>query len=116
MTSTVDAATTNRRDSSAPPFAFSPIADLTLDFYLSAAAEQKLHAEVDRLQQHSIVIYAVGGRPNRAELRHLLQARLQGELAPIIDIQFLGKGRYHIEFNSGNMVDKLLLVGSVKMT
>ena len=115
MTSTFDAATTNRRDSSAPPFASSPVADLTVDFYLSAAAEQKLHAEVDRLQQHSIVIYAVGGRPNRAELRHLLQARLQGELAPIIDIQFLGKGCYHIEFNSGNMVDKLLLMGSVKI-
>ena len=70
---------------------------------------------MDRLQQHSIVIYVVGGRPNRVELRHLLQARLQGELAPIIDIQFLGKGYYHIEFNSGNMVDKLLLMGSVKI-
>ena len=70
---------------------------------------------MDRLQQHSIVIYAVGGRPNRVELRHLLQAQLQGELAPIIDIQFLDKGCYHIEFNSGNMVDKLLLMGSVKI-
>ena len=57
----------------------------------------------------------MGGRPNRTELCHLLQARLQGELAQIIDIQFLGKGCYHVEFNSYDMVDKFLLVGSVKM-
>ena len=115
MTCTFDVATTHRRDSSAPPFVSSPVADLTVDFCLSAAIEQKLHVEVDRLQQHSIVIYDVGGRRNWDELCHLLQARLQGELAQIIDIQFLGKGCYHIEFNNGDMVDKLLLLGSVKI-
>ena len=113
--STFGAAKTYRRDSSVLPFASSLVADLTVDFCLSPDIEQKVHAEVDHLQQHLIVIYVVGGRPNRAKLRHLLQARLQGELAQIIDIQFLGKGCYHVEFNSCDMVDKLLLVGRVKM-
>ena len=74
------------------PFASSLVADLIVDFCLSLDIEQKVHMEVDRMQQHSIDIYVVGGPPNRAELRHLLQAHLQGELVQIIDIQFLGKG------------------------
>ena len=107
--------TTYKRDSSVPPFASSLVTDLKVDFYPSLDAKQKLHAEVDHLQQHSIVIYVVGGHPNQAYLCHLLQARLQGEFAQIINIQFLGKGCYHVEFNSGDMVDKLLLIGSVKI-
>ena len=115
MTSVFDVATTYKSNSHLHPFASSLDTDLMVDFCLSHDVEQKLHAEVDRLQQHSIVIYVVGGFPNQAELRHLLQARLQGEIAKIINIQFLGKGCYHVEFNCGNMVDKLLLVGSIKM-
>ena len=91
MTSAFYVVTTHKRDSGVPPFASSLVIDLMVDFCLSPNAEQKLNAKVDHRQKHSIVTYVVGGRPNWAEMRHLLQARLQGELAQIIDIQFLGK-------------------------
>ena len=115
MTSAFYVVTTHKRDSGVPPFASSLVIDLMVDFCLSPNAEQKLHEEVDRLLQHSIVIYVLGGHPNRAELRHLLQARLQGELLQIIAIQFLGKGCHHVEFNSCDIIYKLILVGNVKM-
>ena len=69
-----DAPTTHIRDSSISPFASSLVTDLTVDFCLSPHAKQKLHTDVDLLQQHSIIIYVVGGRPNQAELCHLVQA------------------------------------------
>ena len=51
------------------------------------------------------------GDPNRVEMCHLLQACLHGELARTLNIQFLGKGCYHVEFISGDMVDKLFFAG-----
>ena len=69
---------------------------------------------MDRLQQHSIVIYVLGARPNRAGLHHLLVCKVSW-CEQSLDIQFLHKACYHVEFISGAMMHKLLMLGSVKL-
>ena len=44
-----------------------------------------------------------------------MQARFQEELHWIVDIQFLGKGCYHVEFPVVDMVMKLLRLGSTRI-
>ena len=57
-----------------------------------------MRQEIHQLQQFSLIIQVLGLRPNRQELRHLLQAWLQVEIGRIKDVQFLGRGYYHVEF------------------
>ena len=52
---------------------------------------------------------------SKRELHHLLQARLQEYLPLIVDIQFLRKVCYHVEFPVANMVVKLLWMGSTRI-
>ena len=108
-------ATTPRRDSGELPFAIHPVADLIVDVTLPVDVQQEVEAEIDRLRQQSVVIHVIGGRPSRGELRHLMQARFQEELHQIVDIQFLGRGCYHVEFPVADMVMKLLLLGSTRI-
>ena len=108
-------ATTSRRGSRESSSDICPVADLTIDFTPSYDVEQRVQAEIDRLQQLSIVVHVVGGRPNRSDIRLLLQARLQADLERIIDIQLLGRNCYHLEFESEEMVQKLLRIGCVQV-
>ena len=57
-----------------------PVSDLTIDFAPSYDVEQRVQAEIDRLQQLSVVVHVVGIRPSRCDIRHLLQARLHADL------------------------------------
>ena len=101
-------ATTSRRDSNELPFVIHPIADLVVDVAVSIKVQQEVQAEITRLRQVSVVVHVIGVLPSRGELRHLLQARFQEDLSRVVDIQFLGKGCYHVEFLAAEMVMKLL--------
>ena len=96
--------TTPRRGARESSVNICPIADLTIDFSPSYDVEQRVQAEIDRLQQLSIVVHVVGGHPNRSDIFHLLQAQLHVDLERIIDIQLLGRNCYHLEFESEEMV------------
>ena len=96
-------ATTSRRDSNELPFVIHPIANLVVDVAVSTEVQQEVQAEITRLRQVLVVEHVIVG-----ELRHLLQARFQEELSRVVDIQFLGKGCYHVEFLVAEMVMKLL--------
>ena len=108
-------ATTPRRDSSELPFVIQPIADLVVDVVVPLEVQQEVQAEITRLRQVSVVVHVIGGRPSRGELRHLLQARFQEELSKVVDIQFLGKGCYQVEFLVAEIVLKLLRMGSTRI-
>ena len=101
-------ATTSRRDSNELPFVIHPIVDLVVDVVVLTDVQQEVQAEITRLHQVSVVVHVINGRPGCGELRHLLQARFQEELSRVVDIQFLGKGCYHVEFLVAEMVMKLL--------
>jgi hypothetical protein len=53
--------------------------------------------EIERLKMFSLVAHVVGARPNRHDLMDLLYARLQDSICGILDVQFLGRGFYHIK-------------------
>ena len=108
-------ATTSRTDSSEHPFIIHPIADLVVDVAVPSEVQQEVHAEITRLRQVSVVVHVICGRPSRGELRHLLQARFQEELSNIMDIQFLRKGCYHVEFLVVEIVMKLLRMVSTRI-
>ena len=103
-------AMTPRRDSGELPFAIHPVADLVVNVTLLAEVQQEVEAEINRLRQLSVVVHVIGGQPSHGELHHLMQARFQEELHRIVDIQFLGKGCYHVD-----MVMKLLRMGSTRI-
>jgi hypothetical protein len=48
------------------------------------------------------------GRPNRGELKDLIHGSLQDFNGRIKDIQFLGKGFYHVEVDTIDAVSNLL--------
>ena len=109
------AATTPRRDSGELPFDIHLVADLVVNITLPAEVQQEVDAEIDRLHQLSLVVHVIGGCPSRRELRHMMQERFQDELHRIVDIQFLGRGCYHVEFLVVDMVMKLLQLGSTRI-
>ena len=49
-----------------------------------------------------------GSRPNRPELRRMLYTTFPEEISTVVDIQFMGKGCYHLEFTDPSLVDRLL--------
>ena len=92
-------ATTPKRGSRESSSEICPIADLTIDFSPSYDVEQRVQAEIDRLQQLSIVVHVVGGCPSRSDIHHLLQVQLQcADLERILDLQLLGRNCYYLEF------------------
>ena len=114
MLETIEA-TTSRRDSSELPFVIQPIADLVVDVAVPKEVQQEVQAEITHMRQMSVVVHIIGGCPSRGELRHLLQAQFQEELSRVVDIQFLGKGCYHVEFLVAEIVMKLLRMGSTRI-
>ena len=56
--------------------------------------------EVQRLEVYSLVVQLQGLRLNRSELRHTLYVAFSEEADKIIDIQFMSRGCYHVEFAS----------------
>ena len=104
--------TTARRRSRESSSDNCPVVDLTFDFAPSYHVEQRVQADIDRLQQPSVVVHVVGGRPNRSDIRHLLG--LHADLERILDIQLLGRNCYHLEFASEEMVRKLLRLGCIQ--
>ena len=51
-----------------------------------------------------------GSRPNRPELRRMLYTTFPKEISTVVDIQFMGKGCYHLEFTDPLSVDRLLKI------
>ena len=49
----------------------------------------------------------IGARPNRGELNDLIQGSLQGLIGRIKDVQFLGKGFYHVELDTIDSVSNI---------
>ena len=66
--------------------------------------EAMLKTEVSRLHSYSIVCRVIGLRPNRGDLRDLLQAAFQHHIGKIIDVQFLGHGFYHLELDTAESI------------
>ena len=64
--------------------------------------------EVYRLEAVSLVAHMEGLRPNRPELRCMLYAIFPEEVNNVVDIQFMGKGCYHLEFSDHSSVGQLL--------
>ena len=67
-------------------------------------------AEVQRLQEVSLVAHMEGSRPNRPQLRRMLYASFPEEINTVVDIQFMGKGCYYLEFSDSSSVDRLLKI------
>ena len=66
-----------------------------------------ISAEIERLQALSLVCKVTSSRPNRGELRDLLQGQLLAEIGKIVDIQPLGRGYYQVEFLTLEMATKV---------
>ena len=62
--------------------------------------EEEFQREVSRLLSFSIISKVIGARPNRAELRDLIQGTLADAIGSVLDVQFLGKGFYHLELET----------------
>ena len=58
----------------------------------------------------SLVVQVQGARLNRSELRHTLYAAFSEETDNIVDIQFMSRGCYHVEFVDEESVTKLLAI------
>ena len=67
-------------------------------------------SEVHRLEAFSLVVQVQGSRMNRSELRHTLYAAFSEEADSILDIQFMSRGCYHVEFAGEEAVTKLLAI------
>ena len=110
LTSSVAGLHTRAGESSAPP-QFSPhFSDETVDLVLSEEDRAVVLGEVQRLEVYSLVVQVQGLRLNRSELRHTLYAAFSEEADKIIDIQFMARGCYHVEFASEEAVTKLLAI------
>ena len=70
--------------------------------------EEILKREVSRLHSYSIVCRIIGLRPNRGDLRDLLQAAFQHRIGKIVDVQFLGHAFYHLELDTAESVVVML--------
>ena len=63
--------------------------------------------KVHRLEAVSLVAHMEGLRPNRLELRHMLYVIFPEKVNNVVDIQFMGKGCYHLEFSDHLSVGRL---------
>ena len=105
---------THRGGSGAPPLdqsSTSPhISGNVVSLSLSDNDKNIVLAEVQRLQEVSLVAHMEGSRPNRPELRRMLYASFPEEINTVVDIQFMGKGCYYLEFSDSTSVDRLLKI------
>ena len=62
-----------------------------------------------------MVVQVQGLRPNRSELQHILYDAFSEEMANILDIQFMSRGCYHVEFADEDSVNKLLAIKEAGM-
>ena len=67
-----------------------------------------MKSEVHRLNQLSVICRVVGARPNRGECKDLFQASLNGLIGRIMDVQFMGRGFYHVELDTIESVGMML--------
>ena len=93
------------------PPQFSPhLCDESVDLVLSEEDRAIVLGEVNRLEAYSLVVQVQGSRMNRSELRHTLYAAFSEEADNILDIQFMSRGCYHVEFATEESVNKLLAI------
>ena len=77
--------------------------------------EEILKREVSRLHSYSIVCRIIGLRPNRGDLRDLLQAAFQHRIGKIVDVQFLGHAFYHLELDTAESVVVMLNANTINI-
>ena len=70
--------------------------------------EAEFRSEVHRLTQLPVICRVVGDRPNRGECKDLLQASMHGLIGRITDVQFMGRGFYHVELDTIELVGMML--------
>ena len=97
-------------ESSVPPQLSPHLSDEQVDLVLSEEDKITVLGEVQRLQVFSLVVQVQGARLNRSELRHTLYAAFSEETDNIVDIQFMSRGCYHVEFADEESVTKLLAI------
>ena len=66
--------------------------------------QAEIRTEISRLSMLSVICQVVGARPNRGEMKDLLQAAYAKDIGRVADVQFLGKGFYHVELESSDAV------------
>ena len=98
--------TVHQGNSDAAPPTSPPRSAFTVVF--TPEEEALLKREVSRLHSYSIVCRVIGLRPNRGDLRDLLQAAFQHRIGKIIDVQFLGHAFYHLELDTAESVVVML--------
>ena len=86
------------------------LCDETVDLLLSEEDKATVPSELHRLEAFSLVVQVQGSRMNRSELRHTLYAAFSEEADSILDIQFMSRGCYHVEFAGEELVIKLLAI------
>ena len=79
-----------------------------LPIVFSTEEEAEFKSEIQRLTQLSVICRVVGARPNRGECKDLLQASMHGLIGRIIDVQFMGRGFYHVELDTIESVGIML--------
>ena len=84
--------------------------DELVDLLLLEKDKYIVLGEVHRLEMVSLVVQVQGSRPNRSKLRHILYVAFSEEMANILDIQFMSRGCYHVEFADEDSVSKLLAI------
>ena len=101
---------TRAGESGAPPQLSPHLCDESVGLALSEEDRATVLAEVSRLEVFSLVVQVQGSRMNRSELRHTLYAAFSEEADSILDIQFMSRGCYHVEFATEESVNKLLMI------
>ena len=101
---------TRAGESGAPPQLSPHLCDESVDLVLSEEDRAIVLGEVNRLEAYSLVVQVQGSRMNRSELRHTLYAAFSEEADNILDIQFMSRGCYHVEFATEESVNKLLAI------
>ena len=91
-----------------PPIISPHISGKVVSLSLSDNEKTLVLTEVQRLEAVSLVAHMEGLRPNRPELRRMLYAIFPEEVNNVVDIQFMGKGCYHLEFSDHLSVGRLL--------
>ena len=80
----------------------------SLPIVFTPEEEAEFRTEVLHLSQFSVICRVIGAWPNRGELKDLIQGSLQDFSGRIKDVQFLGKGFYHVEVDTIDAVRNLL--------
>ena len=105
--------TVHQGNSHAAPPTTPPRSAFTVVF--TPEEEEILKREVSRLHSYSIVCRIIGLRPNRGDLRDLLQAAFQHRIGKIVDVQFLGHAFYHLELDTAESVVVMLNANTINI-